>query len=167
MNPIEEAEAYQRLISEYKLKQDEVADKVSKSRVAITNALRLLKLDERVRRMVVEDKIKSGHARALLSIKDGELQYETALQIFDGNLTVRETEKLVKKLLEEPKPSKKEDVEINKQLQIIYEQYEEKLKNKLGTKVKINQKNNGKGKIDIEYYSADDFDRIIEAITQK
>ena len=81
--------------------QDEVADKVSKSRVAITNALRLLKLDERVRRMVVEDKIKSGHARALLSIKDGELQYETALQIFDGNLTVRETEKLVKKLLEE------------------------------------------------------------------
>ena len=83
---------------------------------------------------------------ALLSIKDGELQYETALQIFDGNLTVRETEKLVKKLLEEPKPSKKEDVEINKQLQIIYEQYEEKLKNKLGTKVKINQKNNGKGK---------------------
>ena len=126
LNPIEEAEAYQRLISEYKLKQDEVADKVSKSRVAITNALRLLKLDERVRRMVVEDKIKSGHARALLSIKDGELQYETALQIFDGNLTVRETEKLVKKLLEEPKPSKKEDVEINKQLQIIYEQYEEK-----------------------------------------
>ena len=101
LNPIEEAEAYQRLISEYKLKQDEVADKVSKSRVAITNALRLLKLDERVRRMVVEDKIKSGHARALLSIKDGELQYETALQIFDGNLTVRETEKLVKKLLEE------------------------------------------------------------------
>ena len=90
LNPIEEAEAYQRLISEYKLKQDEVADKVSKSRVAITNALRLLKLDERVRRMVVEDKIKSGHARALLSIKDGELQYETALQIFDGNLTVRE-----------------------------------------------------------------------------
>ena len=167
LNPIEEAEAYQRLISEYKLKQDEVADKVSKSRVAITNALRLLKLDERVRRMVVEDKIKSGHARALLSIKDGELQYETALQIFDGNLTVRETEKLVKKLLEEPKPSKKEDVEINKQLQIIYEQYEEKLKNKLGTKVKINQKNNGKGKIEIEYYSADDFDRIIEAITQK
>ena len=154
LNPIEEAEAYQRLISEYKLKQDEVADKVSKSRVAITNALRLLKLDERVRRMVVEDKIKSGHARALLSIKDGELQYETALQIFDGNLTVRETEKLVKKLLEEPKPSKKEDVEINKQLQI-------------GTKVKINQKNNGKGKIEIEYYSADDFDRIIEAITQK
>ena len=167
LNPIEEAEAYQRLISEYKLKQDEVADKVSKSRVAITNGLRLLKLDERVRRMVVEDKIKSGHARALLSIKDGELQYETALQIFDGNLTVRETEKLVKKLLEEPKPSKKEDVEINKQLQIIYEQYEEKLKNKLGTKVKINQKNNGKGKIEIEYYSADDFDRIIEAITQK
>ena len=101
LNPIEEAEAYQRLISEYKPKQDEVADKVSKSRVAITNALRLLKLDERVRRMVVEDKIKSGHARALLSIKDGELQYETALQIFDGNLTVRETEKLVKKLLEE------------------------------------------------------------------
>ena len=97
----------------------------------------------------------------------GILQYETALQIFDGNLTVRETEKLVKKLLEEPKPSKKEDVEINKQLQIIYEQYEEKLKNKLGTKVKINQKNNGKGKIEIEYYSADDFDRIIEAITQK
>lgn len=166
LNPIEEAEAYQRLIEEYQLKQDEVAEKVSKSRVAITNALRLLKLDERVRRMLVEDKIKGGHARALLAIKDGDLQYETAIQIFDSNLNVRDTEKLVKKMLAEPKADKPEETDQDKQMQVIYQEYEEKLKIKLGTKVKINQKNNGKGKIEIEYYSADDFDRIIESITR-
>ncbi|MCH5267557.1 MAG: ParB/RepB/Spo0J family partition protein [Lachnospiraceae bacterium] len=167
LNPIEEAEAFQRLIDEYHLKQDEVAEKVSKSRVAITNALRLLKLDPRVRRMVVEDKIKSGHARALLAIKDGDTQYETATEIFDTNLSVRDTEKLIKKMLAEPKKNKPDESEQDKQLQVIYQEYEEKLKTKLGTKVVINQKGNGKGKIEIEYYSADDFDRIIEFITRE
>ena len=99
LNPIEEAEAFQRLIEEYELKQDEVAERVSKSRAAVTNSLRLLKLDGRVRSMIIEDKIKSGHARALLAIEDKDEQYEMALKVFDENLSVRETERLVKKLL--------------------------------------------------------------------
>lgn len=162
LNPIEEAEAYQRLIEEYQLKQDELAEKVSKSRVAITNSLRLLKLDERVRTMVIEDKIKSGHARALLSLQDKEMQYETALQIFDGKLSVRETEKLVKKILKGKTEVNKEEKQIDQQFQIIYQKYEEKLKTTLGTKVNINQKAKGKGKIEIEYYSPEEFDRIME-----
>lgn len=166
LNPIEEAEAYQRLIEEYHLKQDEVAEKVSKSRVAITNSLRLLKLDERVRVMVIEDKIKGGHARALLSIEDKDLQYETATTVFDEKLSVRETEKLVKRLLNEKKEVSKKKPEMDQQMQVIYQQYEEKLKTTLGTKVNINQKANGKGKIEIEYYSADEFDRIMEMMTK-
>lgn len=162
LNPIEEAEAYQRLIEEYQLKQDELAEKVSKSRVAITNSLRLLKLDERVRIMVIEDKIKSGHARALLAIQDKEIQYETAMQIFDGKLSVRETEKLVKKILKGKPEENKPEKEFDQQLQIIYQKYEEKLKTTLGTKVNINQKAKGKGKIEIEYYSPEEFDRIME-----
>jgi ParB family chromosome partitioning protein len=162
LNPIEEAEAYNRLIEDYHLKQDEVAERVSKSRAAITNTLRLLKLDERVRGMIVEEKIKSGHARALLSIEDGDEQYKLAVQIFDESLSVRETEKLVKKVLAaqtEGKTSKKEE---NTQAQIIYKNYEEKLKTVMGTKVNINHKGSGKGKIEIEYFSPDEFDRIIE-----
>lgn len=166
LNPIEEAEAYHRLIEEYHLKQDEVAEKVSKSRVAITNALRLLKLDERVREMVIEDKIKSGHARALLAIEDTELQYNTAMQIFDEKLSVRETEKLVKKILNDD--NKKEERKLNQdeQLDIVYAGYEEKLKSIIGTKVNINRNKNGKkGKIEIEYYSPEEFERIMELMT--
>lgn len=164
LNPIEEAEAYQRLIEEYHLKQDEVAEKVSKSRVAVTNALRLLKLDKRVRDMVIEDKIKSGHARALLAIEDLNLQYETAMKIFDEKLSVRETEKLVKKVLKEASEEKEEKKADNEeQLKIVYAQYEEKLKSIMGTKVNIHRNKDGrKGKIEIEYYSPDEFDRIIE-----
>lgn len=167
LNPIEEAEAYQKLIEEYQLKQDEVADKVSKSRVAITNALRLLKLDQRVRQMVIEEKIKSGHARALLGIEDANLQYETAMRIFDKKLSVRETEKLVKKLLKEKSVdhTEKEAKASTEQLDIVYAQYEENLKSIMGTKVNINRNKDGKkGKIEIEYYSPDEFDRIIELI---
>ena len=162
LNPIEEAEAYQRLIEEYQLKQDEVAEKVSKSRVAITNSLRLLKLDERVRNMIIEDKIKSGHARALLSIEDGQQQYDTAIQIFDEKLSVRETEKLVKKIIAgvENKPAKKE--ELSEQLRVVYANYEEELKTIMGTKVHINHGTKGKGKIEIEYFSAEEFERIVE-----
>ncbi len=164
LNPIEEAEAYQRLIEEYHLKQDEVAEKVSKSRVAVTNALRLLKLDKRVRDMVIEDKIKSGHARALLAIEDLNLQYETAMKIFDEKLSVRETEKLVKKALKDASEEKEEKKADNEeQLKIVYAQYEEKLKSIMGTKVNIHRNKDGrKGKIEIEYYSPDEFDRIIE-----
>lgn len=166
LNPIEEAEAYQRLIEEYHLKQDEVAEKVSKSRVAITNALRLLKLEEKVREMVIEDKIKSGHARALLAIENLELQYETAMKIFDEKLSVRETEKLVKKILNEGNKKEEKRTNDDEQLNIVYAGYEEKLKSIIGTKVNINRNKNGKkGKIEIEYYSPEEFERIMELMT--
>ncbi len=166
LNPIEEAEAYQKLIEEYQLKQDEVAERVSKSRVAITNALRLLKLDERVRDFLIEDKIKSGHARALLGIEDGELQYETAMKVFDEKLSVRETEKLVKKILSGNTTDKKEEItKEQKQIQIVYADYEEKLKTIMGTKVNINQGKKGKGKIEIEFYSPEEFERIYEMMS--
>ncbi len=166
LNPIEEAEAYQQLIEEYQLKQDEVANKVSKSRVAVTNSLRLLKLDQRVREMIIDDQIKGGHARALLGIEDGDIQYETAMKVFDQKLSVRETEKLVKETVSNKKKTKKPKAEINEQLKVVYQGYEEKLKNAFGTKVNINQKSNGKGKIEIEYYSSDDFERIMELMTK-
>ena len=167
LNPIEEAEAFQRLIDEYHLKQDEVAEKVSKSRVAITNSLRLLKLDERVRCMVIEEKIKSGHARALLSIEDNDLQYEIAVKVFDEKLSVRETEKLVRKVSAEGKIKKVEKKDIfTPQEEIVYKQYEEKMKVLMGTKVSINYKTRDKGKIEIEYYSQDELERIMEMMNR-
>lgn len=166
LNAIEEAEAYSRLIEEYNLKQDEVAERVSKSRVAITNSLRLLKLDEKVRSMVIEDKIKSGHARALLAVTDGEEQYLLAVQVFDNKLSVRETEKLVKKFLNDKDVSKTGKKEKNQQDELVYKNFEEKLKSVMGTKVNINHKGKGKGRIEIEYYSADEFDRIVEMIME-
>ena len=125
---IEEAEAYDRLIRDFNLKQDEVAERVSKSRVAITNSLRLLKLDERVREMIIEDKIKSGHARALLGVSDGDEQYKLAVMIFDNSMSVRETEKMVKKYLADKKKPVKEVREKDTQTELIYKDYEEKLK---------------------------------------
>lgn len=166
LNPIEEAEAFKRLIDEYKLKQDEVAEKISKSRVAVTNSLRLLKLDKRVKRMLIEDKIKSGHARILLSIEDADEQYDLAMRIFDEKLSVRETEKLIKKLLNKD-DNKKKNQDISEQQKIVYQQYEEKLKGHMGTKVKINYKANGKGKIEIEYYSESEFERLYEMMTKQ
>ena len=167
LNPIEEAEAFQRLIDEYHLKQDEVAEKVSKSRVAITNSLRLLKLDERVRCMVIEEKIKSGHARALLSIEDNDLQYEIAVKVFDEKLSVRETEKLVRKVSTEGKIKKVEKKEVfTPQEEMVYKQYEEKMKVLMGTKVSINHKTRDKGKIEIEYYSQDELERIMEMMNR-
>lgn len=166
LNPIEEAEAYDSLIKEFHLKQDEIAEKVSKSRVAITNALRLLKLDERVRTMLVEDKLKSGHARALLAIEDNDLQYETAVQVFDQKLSVRETEKLVKKILLPKAESKEDEKNTDEQMKTIYQNFEEKLKMIMGTKVSINHGKKGKGKIEIEYYSPDEFERIMDLMTK-
>ena len=161
LNAIEEAEAYDRLIRDFNLKQEEVAERVSKSRVAITNSLRLLKLDERVREMIIEDKIKSGHARALLGVSDGDEQYKLAFMIFDNSMSVRETEKMVKKYLADKKKPVKEVREKDTQTELIYKDYEEKLKSVIGTKVNINNKGKGKGKIEIEYFSADEFDRIM------
>ena len=164
LNPIEEAEAYEQLIKEYSLKQDEVAEKVSKSRVAITNSLRLLKLDERVRQMVIEEKLKSGHARTLIPIEDGDLQYEIAQKIFDEKLSVRETEKLVKGILNGNKKKKENKKQISPQEEIMYKRYEEDLKMTFGTKVNINRKSRDKGRIEIEYYSQSEFERILELI---
>lgn len=158
LNAIEEANAYQRLIDEFELKQDEVAERVSKSRVTITNSLRLLKLDERVQQMLIEENIKGGHARALLSLKKDE-QYKAAQKVFDEKLSVRETEKLVKQILnKEDNKKKKEPVVLNNEL--IYKKFEENIENIMGTKVVINRKTNEKGRIEIDYYSEEEFERI-------
>ena len=162
LNPIEEAEAYNVLIKEYHLKQDEVAERVSKSRVAITNSLRLLNLEQRVRELVVEGIISGGHARALLSIKDPNVQYRTAMKVLDENLSVRDTEKLVKKLL--TKPVKKPEPVIRNISEVELKSLEEKLKRILGTKVTINQKDGKKGSIVIDYYSPDELDRLYDLI---
>jgi ParB family chromosome partitioning protein len=158
LNPVEEAMAYQRLIKEYDLKQDEVAERVSKSRTAITNSIRLLKLDERVQNMLIQESISSGHARALLAVKDGDEQYNLAMKIFDEKLSVRETEKLIKSLGKEkmPKPKKKE-----LKNDFVYRDLEEKLKTVTGTKVMINRKTEKSGKIEIEYYNQEDLEKII------
>lgn len=162
LNPIEEAMAYKRLLTEYSLKQDEVAEKVSKSRVAITNSMRLLKLSEEVRQMIVDELISSGHGRALIGITDEKIQVQIAQRIFDENLSVRETEKLVKQILE-PKKSKSE-VDKSRNDDVIYENIENKFKGIFGTNVSINRKKAGKGKIEIEYYSSDELERIIELV---
>lgn len=162
LNPIEEAFAYKRLLTEFNLKQDEVAERVSKSRTAVTNSMRLLKLDERVQQMVIDDMISTGHARALLGIEDKEKQFATAQKIFDEKLSVRETEKLVKKIQKEKDTPETAKKELDPQLATICHDLEEKMKHILGTKVAINQKDNKKGKIEIEYYSMDELDRIID-----
>ncbi len=163
LNPIEEALAYERLMKDFNLKQDQVAEKVSKSRVAVSNAIRLLKLDKRVQDMLVEDIISSGHARALLAIEDKDLQYNTAQMVLDQRLSVRETEKLVKKQLEN-KPKKEV---IKPKDDFAFRDYEEHLKEFLATKVTINNKADGKGKIEIEYYSVEDFERIMDIIEKR
>lgn len=159
LNPVEEAMAYKRLIDEFHLKQDEIAERVSKSRTAVTNSMRLLKLDSRVQQMMVDEMISSGHARAILAISDPEQQYNAAMKVFDEKLSVRETEKLVKSILT---PTKKKPVVSNPTEDAIYESLEEKMKGITGTRVFIHRKKNNKGKIEIEYYSRDDLDRIID-----
>lgn len=160
LNPIEEAMAYKRLLKEFNLKQDEVAERVSKSRTAVTNSMRLLKLNERVQQMIIDDMISTGHARALLAIEDEEQQYMLANKIFDEKLSVRETEKLVKALKNPKKEEKKPEVEN----QFVYTNLEEQMKSLIGTKVSVHAKANGKGKIEIEYYSSDDLERIYELL---
>lgn len=160
LNPIEEAMAFKKLLEEYHLKQDEVAERVSKSRTAVTNSMRLLKLNEKVQQMIIDDMISTGHARALLAIDDEEQQFILANKIFDEKLSVRETEKLVKALKNPKKEVKKEKPEHT----FIYENIEEQIKNIMGTKVSVNQKANGKGKIEIEYYSEEELERIYDLL---
>ncbi len=165
LNPIEEALAFARLIDEFKLKQDEVAERVSKSRTTITNALRLLKLDKRVQEMIVDDKLTTGHARAMLAITDPDKQYEFAERAFDQKMSVRDVEREVKKLINDKNADKKgKSVEIDPQLVAVYEQTQEKLKGVLGTKVYINAKDNKTGRLEIEYYSQDELNRIVDLL---
>ena len=160
LNPIEEAQAYKRLLEEFNMKQDEVAERVSKSRSAVTNSIRLLKLSNEVQQMLIDDMITTGHARALLSIEDKELQYSLAQRIFDEKLSVRDVEKIMKSLQKPTKPKKMSD----KTLMAIYQDIEEKLKTKLSTKVSVTSKGDGAGRIEIEFYNHEDLDRILDMI---
>lgn len=164
LNPIEEAMAYKRLLTEFNLKQDEVAERVSKSRTAVTNAMRLLKLNDKVQQMVIDEMLTTGHARAILGIDDQEKQYVLAQKIFDEKLSVRDTEKLVKSIQNEKKNRTNVRKEIDPKLEAIYHDLEEQMKGILGTKVSINHKDEEKGKVEIEYYSQDELDRIIDLL---
>lgn len=162
LNPIEEAQAYKRLLTEFNLKQDEVAERVSKSRTAVTNSIRLLKLCDEVQQMVIDDMISTGHARALIPIEDPEQQFALAQKIFDEKLSVREVEKLIKNLSKPANEKKEKDLS---EYQFIYEQLANKLKEKLSTKVDISSKGSGKGKIEIEFYSNEDLERIMDLLS--
>ena len=163
LNPIEEAQAFKQLKEMFSLTDDQVAEKVSKSRAAITNSLRLLKLDERVQQMVIDEMLTTGHVRALLTVTDGDRQYKLAQDAFDQKLSVREVEKLIKNL---DKPSKakkaKDDAE---QYKLQYEEYAKKLESKLGTKVSISLREKNSGKLEIDFYSLDDFEKIYRTLT--
>lgn len=162
LNPIEEAFAYKRLLTEFNLKQEEVAERVAKSRTAVTNSMRLLKLDERVQQMVIDGMLTTGHARALLAIEDADLQFQAASRVYNERMSVREVEKLVKNIGKEKPVKKQEDF----QQKAVFQDLEEKMKAALGTKVSINRKNDKKGKIEIEYYSIEELERLMEILIQ-
>ena len=161
LNPIEEAMAYKRLSEEFNLKQDEVAERVSKSRTAITNSMRLLKLDERVQGMLVDDMISAGHARALLSVENKDEQYNMAMKVFDEKMSVRETEKMVQSYIN-PRTRKSKEEPVSESEQLVYHNIEEQLKEIFGTKVSIQRKSKNKGKLEIEYYSNDELERLLD-----
>lgn len=160
LNPIEEAAAYKRLLEEFHLTQEEIAERVAKSRTAVTNSMRLLKLDERVQQMVVDEMLSTGHARALLAVEDSELQFQTANKIYNERLSVREVEKLVKNVGKEKSSKKEKDF----QQEAVFQDLEEKMKVSLGTKVSINRKDDKKGRIEIEYYSMEELERLMEIL---
>lgn len=163
LNPIEEALAYKRLMSEFNLKQDEVAERVSKNRATIANSIRLLKLSDNVQQMVIDKELTEGHARAILSVDNPEKQYEIALKIYNEKMSVRDVEKYIRNLSKPVKPAKP----VNETLKAIYEKLEEELKQKLGTKVSISSKNDdGSGKLEIEFYSHDDLERITDMLKE-
>lgn len=162
LNPIEEAIAYQRLLTEFMLKQDDIAERVSKSRSAIANIMRLLNLDNRVQQMIIDEMITSGHARTLLVLEDKQTQYELAYKIFDEKLSVRETEKLIKSII---KPSVKKQKTMENMLEPVFREMERTIQEILGTKVTINRKNENKGNIEIEYYSIEELERISDLLS--
>ena len=164
LNPIEEALGYRQLIDEFGLTQEEIAVRVAKSRTAITNTMRLLKLDEQIQNMLVQGVITSGHARALLSLEDTQMQLKAAKEILDKKLSVRETERLVKRLQKETSGEKKEEKKKDETLALIYQDLEDRMKSVMGTKVSIHNKDKNKGRIEIEYYSEAELERIVEMI---
>lgn len=164
LNPIEEAMAYQQLMQEFDLTQEEIAERVSKNRATITNSMRLLKLDKRVQEMLVQGQLSSGHARALLTLEEGEQQYQVALKIIGEKLSVREVEKLVKALMKPKKAPKEKENEEERDLSFIFRDLEERMKQVMGTKVVINKRDKNKGKVEIEYYSEAELERIVELI---
>lgn len=164
LNPIEEALGYKQLIDEFGLTQEEIAVRVAKSRTAITNTMRLLKLDEQIQNMLVQGVITSGHARALLSLEDTQMQLKAAKEILDKKLSVRETERLVKRLQKEASGEKKEEKKKDETLALIYQDLEDRMKSVMGTKVSIHNKDKNKGRIEIEYYSEAELERIVEMI---
>ena len=164
LNPIEEALGYRQLIDEFGLTQEEIAVRVAKSRTVITNTMRLLKLDEQIQNMLVQGVITSGHARALLSLEDTQMQLKAAKEILDKKLSVRETERLVKRLQKEASGEKKEEKKKDETLALIYQDLEDRMKSVMGTKVSIHNKDKNKGRIEIEYYSEAELERIVEMI---
>ena len=164
LNPIEEAQAYQQLVKEFHLTQEEIAVRVSKNRATITNAMRLLKLDSQIQDLLIKGMISSGHARALLSLEDGQLQKKAAQEILDRGLSVRETEKLVKKMGKDLSPKEEKAEKRDDALTLIFRELEERMKSIMGTKVSIHNKDKNKGRIEIEYYSEAELERIVEMI---
>ena len=164
LNPIEEAQAYQQLVKEFHLTQEEIAVRVSKNRATITNAMRLLKLDSQIQDLLIKGMISSGHARALLSLEDGQLQKKAAQEILDRGLSVRETEKLVKKMGKDLSPKEEKAEKRDDALTPIFRELEERMKSIMGTKVSIHNKDKNKGRIEIEYYSEAELERIVEMI---
>lgn len=157
LNPIEEAEAYEKLINDFGMTQEEISKTVGRSRPAIANSIRLLSLQDKLRLLVINGEISSGHARSLLAVEDGELQLKAADEIIRKGLNVRETEALVKNLL--TRKEKKKAAKLSEEFQAI----EDKFRNFFGTKVKLmNGRKNGK--ILIEYYSMDELDRIVNVV---
>ncbi len=164
LNPMEEAESYQRLQEEFSLSQEQIAEKVGKSRSAVTNSLRLLQLDPRVRNFVVENKLAGGHARTLLSITNGDLQFELAEQVIEEGLSVRAVEALVKARLQKAEKAAEKTEDVPKADESAYRAIEDDLKAILSTKVKLKPMGLGKrnkGKIEIEYYSDEDLERLL------
>ncbi|MCR4589415.1 MAG: ParB/RepB/Spo0J family partition protein [Lachnospiraceae bacterium] len=162
LNPIEEGQAYKRLLSDYGLKQDELGERIGKNRVTITNAMRLLKLDQRVQQMVIEGKLRQGHARSLLPVSDGDKQYEMAVEIFDKEMTVREIEKMVRDYVKPPK--KKTVKKDNEALELILRKYEDEIRESIGAKINIKAKDNKRGRIEIEYYSPEELEELVKKL---
>ena len=164
LNPIEEAMAYQSLMEEYGLKHEELAERVSKNRSTITNSMRLLKLSDNIQQMIIDGKISAGHAKVLLSVENTSEQEKIAQELISKSLSVRELEKLVKQYI---KPRKKKKSKDDKDYSLFYKEYEDRLKDILGTKVQINTKDKNKGRIEIDYYSAAELERIVELLNTR